>query len=85
MEDAASPRGSGGEPAGGKEHQVTPEELQHLNALFQEYEKRGRQLLDMETFKCIMKQSMRSQKKVNGFYKCWIIETTVKTSTVGTN
>ncbi|XP_032170511.1 WD repeat-containing protein on Y chromosome-like [Mustela erminea] len=43
------------------EHQVTLEELQNLSALFQEYEKRGRQLLDMETFKCIMKQSMRSQ------------------------
>ncbi|KAI4581418.1 hypothetical protein MJG53_009861 [Ovis ammon polii x Ovis aries] len=28
-----------------------------------EYEKRGRQLLDMETFKCIMKQSTRSRKK----------------------
>ncbi|XP_077724320.1 cilia- and flagella-associated protein 337-like isoform X1 [Canis aureus] len=28
-----------------------------------EYEKRGRQLLDMETFKCIMQQSMRSQNK----------------------
>ncbi|XFF83283.1 hypothetical protein AB1E18_009502 [Capra hircus] len=49
--------------AGKIEHQVTPEELQHLNALFQEYEKRGRQLLDMEIFKCIMKQSMRSRKK----------------------
>ncbi|XP_044925556.1 WD repeat-containing protein 64-like isoform X2 [Mustela putorius furo] len=45
------------------EHQVTLEELQNLSALFQEYEKRGRQLLDMETFKCIMKQSMRSQNK----------------------
>ncbi|XP_022265785.1 uncharacterized protein LOC102155114 isoform X2 [Canis lupus familiaris] len=31
-----------------------------------EYEKRGRQLLDMETFKCIMQQSMRSQNK-DGF------------------
>ncbi|KAM7237915.1 hypothetical protein CapIbe_010873 [Capra ibex] len=52
--------------AGKIEHQVTPEELQHLNALFQEYEKRGRQLLDMEIFKCIMKQSMRSRKKNSG-------------------
>ncbi|XP_010622262.1 uncharacterized protein LOC104862195 [Fukomys damarensis] len=45
------------------EHQVTLEELQNLNALFQEHEKRGRQLLDMETFKSIMKQSMKSQNK----------------------
>ncbi|KAI5933509.1 Collagen alpha-1(XII) chain [Manis javanica] len=37
------------------EHQVTLEELQNLNALFQEYERRGRELLDMETFKSIMK------------------------------
>lgn len=51
----------------------------------QEYEKRGRQLLDMETFKCIMKQSMRLQNKVNGFYTCWIVETTVETLTIGTN
>ncbi|CAD7671341.1 unnamed protein product [Nyctereutes procyonoides] len=45
------------------EYQVTLEELQNLSVLFQEYEKRGRQLLDMETFKCIMQQSMRSQNK----------------------
>ncbi|XP_060047883.1 uncharacterized protein LOC132538725 [Erinaceus europaeus] len=45
------------------EHEMTLEELQDLHALFQDYEKKGRQLLDMETFKCIMKQSMRSQNK----------------------
>lgn len=45
------------------EQQVTLAELRRLKALFQEHEKRGSQLLDMETFKCIMKQSMRSHGK----------------------
>ncbi|ERE76524.1 WD repeat-containing protein 49 [Cricetulus griseus] len=53
------------------EHQVTLEELQHLHALFevgtsQEHGKRGRHLLDMETFKCIMKQSMRPHSQSIG-------------------
>ncbi|XP_008823303.1 uncharacterized protein LOC103727258 [Nannospalax galili] len=48
------------------ENQVTLEELQNLHALFQEYERRGRHLLDMETFKCMVKQSMRSQSKSIG-------------------
>ncbi|XP_038945849.1 uncharacterized protein Wdr95l [Rattus norvegicus] len=48
------------------EQQVTLGELRRLKALFQEHEKRGSQLLDMETFKCIMKQSMRSHGKSIG-------------------
>ncbi|XP_040607344.1 WD repeat-containing protein on Y chromosome-like isoform X5 [Mesocricetus auratus] len=48
------------------EHQVNLEELQHLHALFEEHGRRGRHLLDMETFKCIMKQSMRPHSQSIG-------------------
>ncbi|XP_076779969.1 cilia- and flagella-associated protein 337-like isoform X2 [Arvicanthis niloticus] len=48
------------------EQHVTLEQLRLLNTLFQEHEKRGSQLLDMETFKCIMKQSLRSHGKSIG-------------------
>ncbi|XP_052024847.1 uncharacterized protein LOC127673310 [Apodemus sylvaticus] len=48
------------------EQQVTLEELRRLSALFQDHEKKGSQMLDLETFKCIVKQCMRSHNKSIG-------------------
>ncbi|XP_038617551.1 WD repeat-containing protein on Y chromosome-like [Tachyglossus aculeatus] len=48
------------------EEQITLGDLQKLNAAFQEFEKRGIRRLDMKTFKCVMRESVRTQNQSEG-------------------